>query len=346
MKATEAVREIIYPITQTAVLLALLTFFLLGEFAAYGGLLGLVLAFMILPAVLRYLMMILEARLKDGHPEPPDVDMFLWIGNGWSLFSAVWFAVLIYSTYLLGSLFGAAAMLAVDSLIFVFLPASLAVLATTRSPIQSLNPRIVATLIRRAGAAYWITVFFAILASVLVWWLSALPLAEWLQELIAFYLLFAFYALVGGVFRPLQLHEEVDIHESTEPGAEEIGAALSVERTSVLNHAYGFISRGNRAGGLQHIASWLGKDPEPHTAWAWFFEQMLLWEVPEPALVFAQQYLGRLLQSEERVTAVKVMLRCRMINEAFKPLEQDTALALEAAKRCDNAELAVFLERL
>jgi hypothetical protein len=346
LTAAETGRALAYPITQVSVLLALLMFWGVLEVVMFAGIFGLFFAILLLPALPRYLMLILEARSRGKHPEPIDVDLFLWFSGAWGLFPSVWIAVLIYTAYIVGSMFGGVAALAAQSIILTFMPASLSVLAVTHSPIESLNPRAVGGLIRRAGGRYLVAVAYAIVAAILVWWIAALPLPDYLRELIVVYLVFAFFTLVGEVVRPLQLHQEVDIHDPTELGAEEIGAALSVERTSVLNHAYGFVSRGNRAGGLQHIAGWLEKDPEPQTAWAWFFEQMLQWEVHEPALVFAQQYLSRLLQNEESVTAVKVMLRCRMMNEAFKPLEQDTALAIEAANRCDNTELASFLERL
>ena len=143
----------------------------------------------------------------------------------------------------------------------------------------------------------------------------------------------------GSGFDPVPGKEE----DPVQPDDKKVSNDISKERTSVLNHAYGFISRGNRAGGLKHIVTWLDKDPEPDTAWAWFFEQMLQWEIQEPALVFAQQYLGRLLEAEDYVLAVKLMMRCRMINEAFKPLPDDRALALEAAEHCQNDELKKVL---
>lgn len=143
----------------------------------------------------------------------------------------------------------------------------------------------------------------------------------------------------GSGFDPVPGKEE----DPVEPDDEKVSHDNSKERTSVLNHAYGFISRGNRAGGLKHVHEWLEQDPEPNTAWPWFLGQMLRWENPEPALVFAQQYLGRLLRDEDYVLAVKLMMRCRLINAAFKPLPDDRALALEAAERCNNEELKKIL---
>ena len=45
----------------------------------------------------------------------------------------------------------------------------------------------------------------------------------------------------------------------------------------------------------------------------------------------------------EQVEAVKLMLRCRLVNAAFRPLPEDAALALDAARHCQNDELISFL---
>lgn len=123
-----------------------------------------------------------------------------------------------------------------------------------------------------------------------------------------------------------------------------VDTGLAKERAAALNHAYGFISRGNRDGGFKHLYGYLDRDPEPDVAWAWFFEQMLGWEIQEPALLFGQQYLSRLLGDEDYVAAVKLMMRCRLINDAFKPLAGDSELALLAAEHCQNDELIAILQ--
>jgi hypothetical protein len=123
------------------------------------------------------------------------------------------------------------------------------------------------------------------------------------------------------------------------PETEAIDEKLLRERAKVLSHAYGFISRDNRAGGFRHIRDWLQQDPAPHNAWDWFFRQMLHWETKEPALEFAQIYLTRLLQDGDYVAAVKVMLRCRLEHETFLPLADDRELARAAAEYCGNDDL-------
>jgi len=39
------------------------------------------------------------------------------------------------------------------------------------------------------------------------------------------------------------------------------------------------------------------------------------------------------------------MMRCHMENDAFQPLAEDKALALEAAEHCQHEELRNLLER-
>ena len=344
MKASDLARALALPLTQLPVLFAMLMFFGFLEFAFAWGVLGLFLAFLFVPATLRYLMLILDAQLRGQDPAPPDVDLFLWFGSAWRIFPAVHIIFLIYATYILGSRFGVAGLLTVFIVFAAVLPASLAVLAITRSPLESLNPKAIGGLIRRCGPSYWIAPSFLLIALISSWLISATSLPDLAKELVSFYFVFAFYAVVGATVRPQQLHREVDIQEPLVPDDDQIDASLSKERTAVLNHAYGFVSRGNRDGGFKHLYGHLERDPEPATAWQWFFEQMLRWETQDPALLFGQQYLSRLLRDGNYVAAVKLIMRCRLINEAFKPLSEDRELALEAAEHCQNDELISLLQ--
>ena len=174
--------------------------------------------------------------------------------------------------------------------------------------------------------------------------LSALPV--WSLTFIELVLLAAFFAVCGAITRGKRLIDDVDIPEPLQKSGEELQTELLGERTKVLNHAYGFVSRDNRAGGLDHICAWLDKDdPSPAEGWPWFFEQMLRWERSDAGLFFAQRYLQRLLAGGQQVAAVKLIMRCRLVNEAFKPFTEDIPRAIEAARACHNEELAAVLER-
>ena len=343
IKATDIVREFTYPVKNVAVLMSALFIFLMLEFAAFGKLLGLFLAFLILPSLFHYLMRILDARAKGKDPGPLDVDDLYWFRGAWSLFMLVHVAIAIYAIYIFGSLYKLAGLFVACALIAAVLPASLAVLAITRSPLQSLNPKAIGGLIGRTGSDYWILPTYILLAGFVMQWIGSLSWPDFIVELIGFYLTLVFFSLTGTVVAPHQFHDEVGIYDPVEPNQADVDASLLKERTTVLNHAYGFVSRDHRAGGFKHIENWLQRDPDPESAWAWFFDQMLRWEIKYPALVFAQSYLNRLLHDGDDVTAVKVMMRCRHETDAFVPLADDIGPALKAAEHCQNQELIDFL---
>ena len=351
MKPNEFLREVFTPLTSQPVLFALILFYALFEIASLGRVFGLVIALVlaaqivifVLPALLRYLMVVLQARAFGREPEPLNVELLSWVGNLWTLFPIVHVGAFIYAVYLTGSFYGEAAALGVAVTYAFFLPASLIILAVSHSALDSLNPVTIYELIKRRGFFYLIGPAFVIAATWLVVRFNVAFNIDMLTEFVSLYLIFAAFAVFGGMVRSLRLERELDI-----PMPRGIDEATErerhlVSRTAVLNHAYGIVSRGNRANGLEHIYEALAEDPYEEAGWAWFFENMLRWENPEAALAFAQQYVHELLRYGENVKAVKVMLRCRMVNPAFKPLPEDIELAAAAAEQCHNDELASFL---
>jgi len=72
---------------------------------------------------------------------------------------------------------------------------------------------------------------------------------------------------------------------------------------------------------------------------------MLKWEDAFPALKLAQTYLDLLLAAGETRSAAKLMLRCRHIDESFRPSNESLDAALAAAREAGNPELENWLER-
>ena len=343
MKATDIGRELVYPAMQSSVLIVLITFYLLLELAAFGRILGLFLAIFVVPALMRYLMLLLAARARGDDPDTPGIESFLLFDNAWALFPVVHVAAAIYVPYLSGNEFGTVGVFFSGGLLVAVIPASLAVLAVSHSPVESMKPRAVIGVINRCGPGYWIAPLYLLATIILIGWLRTQSFPKLLLEFVAFYLVFVAFGLIGGLVRPLELDKQMGLPEPLEPGDPEIGQRLEKDRTAVLNHAYGLISRDNRAGGIQHIDAWLEQEPDPEAARAWFMEQMLRWEHNEAALPFAQQTVSRLLHDGEQAAAVKLMLRCRLVNENFRPLPGDRQLALEAARNSHNDELINLL---
>ncbi|MGI9220817.1 MAG: hypothetical protein ACR2QS_07260 [Woeseiaceae bacterium] len=351
MKPNEFLREILIPLTSPPVVLAMLLFFVLFQVVMLATIFGQVIAFVlaaqlvvfVLPAMLRYLMVVLEARAFGREPAALDIDLFPWVGNIWTLFPILHVAAVVYLFFVTQSYFGQQAAVGAALLYVFFLPASLVTLAMTHSALASLNPVTIFKLIQRRGFAYLIGPMFALLATWLVVRIDKAFDADTLTQLACFYFIFAAFALFGGMVRSLKPEREIDIPMPAGIDEEREQELHLVNRTAVLNHAYGIISRGNRSKGLDHILDALADDPDEDAGWAWFFDQMLRWENPEAGLAFAQLYVHELLRYGENVKAVKLMMRCRLINPAFRPLPDDIELARHAAEVCHNDELANFL---
>jgi hypothetical protein len=324
---------------------------LLGQVAALGRFFGIVLALVlatqlvvfVLPALTRYLMLLLQSRAQGNDPEPLNIDVLSWVGNSWSLFPLVPVALFIYLVYFSGSWFGGWAALIIALAFAAFFPAMLIVLALTRSPIESMRPRAIYRLIKRCAGRYLIAPTFLVAAVAAAWWVNTVFENDLFTEFVCLYLVFASFAVFGGVIQPFELHREVEIYEPVGPDPGEADQLQVAGRVGVLNHAYGLVSHGNRAGGLDHIYQALAGDRDSLSGWPWFLDQMLQWENTDAALVFAQQYLHQLLHDRNNVVAVKVMLRCRLANQAFKPLPDDRPLALEAAIQCQADDLIGLL---
>lgn len=344
MTPAKLIQAILYPLTSAAVLVPLIVFWLLTSFAAWGGLLGLFMMAFVLIATVRFLMTVLEARARGKEPETPGIEFFSLFGDGWNLFPAalvLLFAFLIDAT---GDTFGLIWATAVSVIVCVVFPASLAVLAVTRSPLQSINPVTIVKLIERCGGTLWIAIVFLQAAGWLAYVSNALP--SMLASFVQMYLWFAYFSLLGSLIEPYNLFAEVDIHDPLERTADEISGDVEKHRVGVLGHAYGFISRDNRDGGFRHVIAEIERDPDPVQAWAWYFEKMLGWENQQHALFFAQHYVRDALKHGDDVVALKLIMRCRLVDEQFRPAREDMPSAIQAAERNGNTELATVLKRM
>jgi hypothetical protein len=342
VRPTEVLRALAYPLVTPGVLIPLLVFWLLLSFAVWGGLLGLFLLFLVVPAVVRFLVIVLEARARGAEPATPDIEFFNWFGNAWTLFPAPVALGLAWATHWSAQALGTPWPLLLAS--GVFLPASFAVLAVTRSPLQSLNPLALWRLWRACLPTLWIGAAFLLPAGWLALLAGGLPLMPGL--LLQLVLAFAFMSLLGRVLEPHRLMDELDIPDPVDKGADEQAADVEKAREAVLTHAYGFISRGNRDGGFRHLIRAIDDEPDPATAWAWYFDRMTRWERPEPALFFARHYIRELLRHGEEVPALKVILRGLHMDEGFKPFPEDIERAIAAAERHGNTEFAAVLRRM
>lgn len=352
MSPVEFFRELGYPQRSTSILLTMFALFvIIGLIAAIAVFkiwiaagLALVFGIFLGPGIMRYLMHIAESRATGVEAQPLVVEMLGLTGNFWALAPLPILLLFGLCSNWMHREFGEAWAIALGIGFASIFPAMIAVLVITNSVVQSLNPIAATRVISSVGASFWYAPLTAIAVVVLPALLARVSVLS--AIMLSVYLVFAFFAVTGSVLREERLIEAVDIPDAIEPDVKQQLANLEKQRTGILNHAYGFASRGNREGGLQHIYAWLKQDPDPSAAWQWFFEQMLRWEQNDHALFFAQRYLSRLLASDEPVAACKLILRCRLVDKSFKPSAEDRQCAIEAAERCGNQELMDLLKRL
>lgn len=342
MSIAEFADALAYPLRSAAVLIALISFYLLLQLAIAAGVFGLWLAVVIVPALCRYLVLLAEARAHGLDAEAPGIEYFSFVSNAWSLFPALPL-VGFMALYLVVADLGALPAVVVAGLMAALFPAMMAVLVVSHSPAQSLNPVAWYELVSRLGGAYLYAPIMLVAIAALLLLLRQTP--HWIQSFVELYAAFALFSVIGTLLMRDGLVDDVYIDDADTAGEEVEQRQLDERRARVLNHAYGFVSRGNSSGGLQHLYAWLERDPQPATAWPWFFEQLLRWENTDTALLFAQAWVGELLRDGLDIQAVKIMLRARLVNERFRPRPGDLPLAIDAAVKSGNPELAAALRQ-
>jgi len=344
MKATDIGRELLYPLTVMAIVFAMIFFWLLFGLAQNAGLLGLVLLFLTTPAYIRYLLYLLEARANGKAAPVPDIEMFFLAGNFWTLTPLILIAVATWAGILLASKISLFGIMLIGAVALLIVPASMAVLAITHSPAESLNPAAMIRMVGACGAAYFIVpgVLIAMSGLFVVLYLAGTPL--FLIDLGTSYQIVLLFSMTGAVLRTNNVAMQVAIEEPLEPTADDLARDLDHERQKVANHAYGFISRGNRQGGFAHIRQWLEKETVVEEAYPWFFHEMLKWESSDPALFFAQEYLGQLLKWQMENEALKLIARCLHENARWRPRQEHRDEVNELAARHGRQDLMTQLK--
>lgn len=339
MIATEVRRELLYPLTDMAIIFAMVFFWLLFGLAQNAGLLGIVLMIILMPAYLRYLLYLLEARANNRSAPVPDMAMFNPADNFWSLAPVVLIAIAIWAGILLVPIISLLGVMLIGVALMVIVPASMAVLAITHSPAESLNPAAILRMVRACGAAYFAVPVVLIAMSCVFAGLYMAGVPLFLIDLATSYQIVLLFTMTGAVLYANKVAVLVDIPDPVEPTTDDLARDLDHERQKVANHAYGFISRGNRQGGFAHIRQWLENEAVVEEAYQWFFHEMLKWESADPALFFAQDYLALLLKRKKDDEALKLIARCLHENARWRPRQEDRDDVNELAARHGRDDL-------
>jgi hypothetical protein len=208
--------------------------------AEVAGLLGFWLIVVLLPAYFRYLLYLLEARANGRDAPTPGIELFNFVGNFWSLFPLVLLCLVIWGAYFLATNVSFAAAIALGLIVLFIYPASMAILATTRSPVESLNPVALVVLLRNCGRDYLLIPLVIVAIFFAIWNLVIVGAPYLLIKASMMYASFLMFTLTGSVLHEKGASISVDLPPAREPGAEQLDAKLTRERTKTLNHAYGF----------------------------------------------------------------------------------------------------------
>lgn len=343
--------ELTYPFRTMGILLALFTF---AVMLLAAGLAGEAVAVMlradaavlamaaqvllVLPVLLRFVIGYLEARMRGSEPKTLHTDHFGWFSEIWSLWPL---APLVGSGALFMTLDAAgdtALAWLLAALVIIIFPAMLAILTVTHSILESLNPLAIGRLILRARETYWVAPFTVIVVAFVTQVLAGVHIL--LYELILIILSLIAAGLTGRALRPFKLFDEVDIHTDESAADDKRRSTDNRQREANLGHAYGFASRNNLSGALDHLAEAIASDRDEFAAWRYYFDHMLNWDDAFPALKFGQRYVHYLLSIDAGIDAMKLVMRCRLIDERFRPLPDDLPMVVELLEKTGQDELA------
>ena len=153
---TRLIQALFLPLTSLPVMLVsvLLTVLIsIGIAATQLGIwIGLLVVFLCLPPLFRYQMTIVEDCARGKAPSALGADDFGIVGKGYAFFPLLLVLALGSLSHTASSQFGIVGSGVVFVLAGVLFPASLALLAITRSPLQCINPVAVARFIYRNTA--------------------------------------------------------------------------------------------------------------------------------------------------------------------------------------------------
>lgn len=357
MTAREAGAALLEPLRDASQLMSGLLFWLLpalglavyegyaGRFRLFAaGALAVALALSV-PGLVGYLLRIVESRALGRRLEAPGIESFLPFSGERRWLPLVPAAALIALWQGLDERWPLLAAVLPVVLGAVLLPLHAMLLAITATPLSSVSPPALTRLARRLWPAWlWLPTAIGAAATTLRL-ASAAGLPGPLLLICAILWLLALASLCGALLATLPVAAEIGIAPPALPDARAQSAAIERQRLQVLDHAYGFVSRGNRAGGFAHIEQQVAAENDPLQADLWYFDALWHWDLGDVPLYYAQSLLTRLLDAGDAIAAMKVTLRCLRANPRFRPYPADLPRLREAAAALGNDEVVAALRR-
>jgi hypothetical protein len=191
-------------------------------------------------------------------------------------------------------------------------PASVALLAVTRSLAAALNPLRIVKAVAGMGAGY----LYCLLASVAVLVLFRYAQTRgglWYFPLI--YGLFLQAYLIGSIVYGRRHALGVDARRSPEAKAQRLRDRTVAIRNGISSHAYGFAGHGNLNGALNYVEAYIANEEDTLEVRLWMWQESLRWENGNFALAYGRRLIDYCEQNGFSDEAAAVRAKCELLNE-------------------------------
>lgn len=288
--------------------------------APYGGLVGIVLALLLLLWLCNYAYVLLE-QIANGASEPPvlAVEMLNPLNEHRPLLQLA-IMLLVYGVLkLLAWWLSPALAIALGVLAASALPASIGALGAGDSVLQAVNPLALWHIVRALGLAYAGMVAVVLLEALGLWQLEARSLLpRWLLVPTAQFAWLSVYALIGGALyerREALGHDAIDTPERR---AERVRLARERERERFMDTIYGEARGGNLAAAWLSIEGELARQQHAFEFYDWMLERLRGLDDPGLARRLAQHYVTRAL-TRDNARVTRLVQRCLADDASFRP---------------------------
>jgi hypothetical protein len=319
MPISDFVRYLLLPARPTVLFLiaALSLGFLL---ALHGGLLGIVLALLLLTWLFNYSYVLLE-QIANGAREPPvlAIEMLNPVNEQRPLLQLAIVLVVYGALRTLAHYTLPALALALELLALIALPASIGALGVGDSFWQAINPVVLWHIVRTLRLAYLGIVAVVLIDGVglsLLASRSALP--SWLLIPATQFAWLSVFALIGGSLyeqRTALGHEAIDTPERRAARAQ---LQLERERARFMDTIYAEARGGNLVGAWQTIERELAVHEHAFEFYDWLFDRLGKLDNPRLAARLAQQYITRAL-ARDNARVTRLVQRCLAADASFRP---------------------------
>ncbi len=308
-----------------APLLLIVSFALGLTLAARAGLLGLPLAVILLSWFFKYAYVVLDTTAR-GFDEPPvlSVEMVNPANEQRPLGQLLIIGVFYAGTGAAEPLIGTAVVAAVRIGALTLLPASVAVLGTSGSILEAVNPVILLKMIRRLGPSYLLIVA-ATAAPAGLAWLMAVHVLDWIALPLALVLAFLMYAslaafsVIGGVLYDQRAELGLEAWKSPERDRARLQRETDKRHEQLIDELYGHWRGGARTEALQAAQKWLASRAHASDEFDWLCERLLAWPDRRLSHRLAQDHIARLLEAKLAAPALRVARRHLDADADFRP---------------------------